>query len=496
MTGSSLATFAITRTRHYPFLPIWFGRYTLFLLCGYALLGRGFAYLGVPPVFVGEIGLVLAVLAILPGVPRGVLRSPVTWLLVMFMLWGAACTFPYLGEYGLDSLRDGVLWGYAIYSLAVAATLLRLDAIEKMIELYARVIPVFLLLIPIVMAIYLFGQSWIPRWPWGPGSGVGIIHVKPGDLAVHYSGLFAFLMLELSGRAFQLIWLLLWLLGVAPVVMLTRAGIMTIACTASLVALLRPSFKYFYIAACVGICVTALYLAGLELSVGYTVRTISVDQLVSNIQSILFSADRPEFGLEATKHWRELWWGKIVDYTVHGDYFWTGKGFGINLADADGFQVDPDHTLRSPHNAHMTILARAGVPGLVLWIAMQGTFAVQLLINFIVDQRMGRRRLATIEIWTFIYWLAFQINGSFDVFLEGPQGGIWFWSLFGFGLALIVARSEITTVQGRSFQPRSSSDHGSSQADRVSASRGPPRFIWRGAPGRPGRDRGRAGRSR
>ena len=27
------------------------------------------------------------------------------------------------------------------------------------------------------------------------------------------------------------------------------------------------------------------------------------------------------------------------DYTVFGDYFWTGKGFGINLADDDGFQT-------------------------------------------------------------------------------------------------------------------------------------------------------------
>ena len=28
----------------------------------------------------------------------------------------------------------------------------------------------------------------------------------------------------------------------------------------------------------------------------------------------------------------------IIDYTVFGDYFWTGKGFGISLADDDGFQ--------------------------------------------------------------------------------------------------------------------------------------------------------------
>jgi hypothetical protein len=35
------------------------------------------------------------------------------------------------------------------------------------------------------------------------------------------------------------------------------------------------------------------------------------------------------------------------------------------------------------------------------------------------------------------YWVAFIVNASFDVFLEGPMGGVWFWVLFGFGLAAV-----------------------------------------------------------
>jgi hypothetical protein len=38
--------------------------------------------------------------------------------------------------------------------------------------------------------------------------------------------------------------------------------------------------------------------------------------------------------------------------------------------------------------------------------------------------------------WVFVYWLAALVNGSFDVYLGGPQGGIWFWSMIGLGLAL------------------------------------------------------------
>jgi hypothetical protein len=35
------------------------------------------------------------------------------------------------------------------------------------------------------------------------------------------------------------------------------------------------------------------------------------------------------------------------------------------------------------------------------------------------------------------YWAAFLINATFDVFLEGPMGGIWFWSVFGTGIACL-----------------------------------------------------------
>jgi len=37
-----------------------------------------------------------------------------------------------------------------------------------------------------------------------------------------------------------------------------------------------------------------------------------------------------------------------------------------------------------------------------------------------------------------------MINGSFDVFFESPQGGIWLWSVFGFGLAAaVIQRAQI-----------------------------------------------------
>jgi O-antigen ligase len=171
----------------------------------------------------------------------------------------------------------------------------------------------------------------------------------------------------------------------------------------------------------------------------YVGRAISPEQLASNFESLFVEKNEGE--LEGTRRWRVEWWKQIVDYTVFGEHFWNGKGYGVNLADEDGFQVAEDHSLRAPHNAHLTILARSGVPGFTLWVALQVAFAGSLVRAHLRARRLGHDRWARLDLWLLAYWLAFLINGSFDVFLEGPQGGIWFWSLYGFGLAALALQS-------------------------------------------------------
>jgi hypothetical protein len=163
-------------------------------------------------------------------------------------------------------------------------------------------------------------------------------------------------------------------------------------------------------------------------------RPPTIQQLVDNVLSLFGSS--PDGGLEGTKQFRLAWWGTIVDYTVFGDYFWTGKGFGVNLADDDGFQSTADGSLRAPHNSHLTVLARMGVPGFVLWLLLQATFAWGLLRAIVMSRRRGDAGLATVGAFALVYWLAMMINTSFDPYLEGPQGGIWFWCVFGLGLVI------------------------------------------------------------
>ena len=106
----------------------------------------------------------------------------------------------------------------------------------------------------------------------------------------------------------------------------------------------------------------------------------------------------------------------------------------------------------------MAILARAGVPGFVLWLVLQTTFGVTLFLKYIKDRRFNRVTLARTEAWILMYWMAFLINATFDVTIEGPQGGIWFWSVFGFGLALILDSGHVSGIDCATVAGRNAAD--------------------------------------
>jgi hypothetical protein len=164
-------------------------------------------------------------------------------------------------------------------------------------------------------------------------------------------------------------------------------------------------------------------------------RPATLDQLIENVLSVFGSSSDP--GLEGTKQFRLAWWGAIVDYTVFGDRFWTGKGFGVNLADDDGFQATVDHSLRAPHNSHVTVLARMGVPGFGIWLVIHVAFGIGLIRAIRSSRRVGDPQLAAIGGWLLAYWIAMIVDTSFDPYLEGPQGGIWYWTVFGLGLVFM-----------------------------------------------------------
>jgi len=408
------------------------------LLLGYALFDKAFAYVGVYPVYVGEVALLIAALHVVAGRPIRLTWlhfSWLHWMLIAFMALGLARTLPYLSRDGIDALRDASLWGYGVFAVALSLAL-RVNHFSRVISLFRIAIPVFLVWTPVAG---LLSRLYGSELPTVFGSTTSLLTLKSGDLGVHLAGIGAFLIVGLSWRRLShwipetLMWVL-WMLGVAIVGAANRAAFLAASAAFAGGLLIPPPARLIWRFA-VALALAGILVAAIPATDVANQRTLSIDQIVRNIASIVTDSGAPE--LESSKAWREQWWNTIVDYTVNGPYFWTGKGFGLNLADDDGFQVDAVGSLRSPHNSHLTVLARMGVPGLLLWVLLQLGFATSLLWSFLRARRNHADFWCRIDAWLFAYWLAMIVNASFDVYFEGPQGGIWFWSVFGLGLAAI-----------------------------------------------------------
>ncbi len=404
------------------------------LLVGYMLFGRSFAHLGVPPAYVGELAVVIALMSL----PFSWRRAPFTrieGLLVAFMLLGLARTLPYLQRDGVDALRDGTLWGYAIFAFAIAHALTA-SHFEKLVSLYRSLLIPFVLFVPFLA---LLGPTLGAQLPDVPGSNIPLLEFKGGDAGAHLAGVLAFVLVGLfssAGMAREAFALMAWFVAVLAAGTSNRGGLL--AATVAWIAALfyRPKMGWMYGVPAIVILVAVLIVVDPTIETGAGHRTQNLAQFQDNITS-LFSNQETGAGLQGTKEFRLRWWGDIVGYTVFGPYFWTGKGFGVNLADDDGFQVEADGSLRAPHNSHMTVLARMGVPGLALWVALIVSLVGALIAAHLRARRHDVVFWARVQLWIVIYAIAILVDTAFDPYLEGPQGGIWFWAVVGAGIAAV-----------------------------------------------------------
>ena len=425
-----------------------FLRILSFTLIGYAYGNKGFAYIGITPFYIDSLTFTTAVVVLILR-PRWFLRikDPAVALLSLFMIWGAVRTIPFIATYGIDALRDSVIWAWGLIALAVAHLVCQSLQLRAIVSWYGITMRWFVAWIPLAFLIYILMGDTLARWPWGPESGVPIIFFKGGDVGVQLAGILAFLLIitpalqNSTPLLFSWITLPCWLASFVVAASINRGGFLALLIASAFVTYCAR----FKRVAALGLVLGLFVMLGVFSSANKILpeyrrgdRAISVEQLSTNIQSIFTDVDN--FGGTGTKHWRLEWWNSIIAYTFDGEYFWTGKGFGINLADDDGFQVTADRSLRSPHNGHLTILARMGVPGFVLWILFLLTLLSRLWTRHKKWKSLGQDFQAGVCIWTLTFLGAALINATFDVYLEGPMGGIWFWSLTGLAIGLINQR--------------------------------------------------------
>ena len=444
MPDTSITMRGISR-RNSPATLSWNDRYLALLgivLLGYAVLGKGFAYLGFPPLYVGEIAFLAGIVVFVRiGAFASVLTTLPSLLLVALIALVLARTLPYFGLYGIDALRDSVIVIYSGFAFVVVGLLLE-DA--RRINSVLRYYRIMLASLPAIFAGLLITKYWGEHIPWlfGP---VPILDTGASMVGTHLAGIMVFALVGF--RKVSVAWVCVWFATLALVCALNRGATLAVVLPVAFAMLVLGRFSLMLTTVAAGLAIIAALLA-FESTLGTyteardsTDRPLSAHQIVENAKSIVGQQSGQQ--TEATKQWRLKWWDIIINDTIRGDNFWTGRGFGINLAFEDGFagtgdRRGPRNPTRSPHSAHMTMLARAGVPGLVLWVLLLVSWFGMLMRATLTARARGHKGWADLFLFIGCYAAAIIINATFDVALEGPVQGIWFWCLFGFGIGSVM----------------------------------------------------------
>jgi O-Antigen ligase len=430
-------------------------RYLAFLaivLLGYALMGKGFAYLGFPPLYVGEIVFLAGILVFVrSGALFASLATLPSVILAVTMVWVLARTLPFFGLYGFDCLRDSAVVIYGGFAFIVIGLLLedarRINMVLRYYSIMLASLPAMLMFVALLLTKY-WGEN-VPRL-YGP---VPIVDMVPTAVGTHLAGTMVFALIGF--RKVSVAWVAVWFATLATVGATNRGATLAVVLPIAFAMLMLGRFRLMLTTMGASLAILAALLTLESIfgeyseATGSMDRPVSAHQIAENVMSIIGQSGHQA---EGTKQWRLDWWDVIINDTFHGPSFWTGRGFGLNLADADGFSEtrdpsNPRPPTRSPHNAHMTLLARAGIPGLVLWALVLVSWFGMLMRAILTARARGHRQWADLFLFIGCYAAAIVINATFDVVLEGPMQGIWFWCLFGFGVgSVMIYRAQPSTA--------------------------------------------------
>jgi len=389
----------------------------LLVMTLYIFLNKGVAY-----TYLVEVLWLFGILLLLMHRKKVELIWNKTTKLILFFI---AISFVYIlrgfSKYDIiDLIRDSFIFQYGWFVFILFLFKEKLEIIwETLFFIYKW--------LPFVALLNFILQYFVPFFETvAPFGGIPILLYKNGDMGVQL--LISTLLLLYSFENKTLKWRVLLSLVIALDFLIlasySRSGI--VAFLASMLCFIyfnkdiqlqsrvRLLIKYLPI---ILLVVTPIYI-NIKVAENFQGRAVGLEQIKNNFSSIV--GGTTDATSENNVVWRLVWWAKIIDYSLSFPNFFIGKGLGMNLATDDDI-ITLDDSLRSPHNFHLNIMSRFGVLIFMIWTY----FLIQLLRPLFKKQLQGKRLLIGCIL------LAFLLNASFDVFLEGPMGAFPFWTWLG-----------------------------------------------------------------
>lgn len=416
--------------------PVWILCAFLFLI---TVFGKGPTYLGIPPLFIGELTLIVSLLWLVDrhGLKRAFLadESLLPCLIAAFMGLGAILTARCVGDYGIEAIRDAAIWYYGVFFFVGHA----LGTDELLGPRVWRALVIawgFALVWGTVDQIMQMTLGWGvatigPVLPWRGEP----LFFNSNYEEVQQIGLAGLLVLHPRlhqghlGR-WQKPLAVVGLIALALVAVAHGRGVKVgLALGAGLLALLHfapgPPLQISRRAVAVFLILVVVSMSGFALFQDDFLKATRLERFL----------DANPSSPSGTAYWRMIWW-KVLWQEVTTESPTFGLGFGQSLSIYNPYLQGDEHTawpVRSPHNFNITVFSRMGFAGVAVWLAV---FMTGIGTLFLRTWRGAGALIDPLRREESAFWIVLLAatwgNGSFGVLMEGPVLGIWFWFALGF----------------------------------------------------------------
>ncbi len=403
-------------------------KWVLFLLLGYAITGRSFSYLGIPPakLFIGDLTLAAFIFlgprklfdrwikALTTGGPLG----PFAWVLLASVGYGIFEVIRGIlaGFSPITAIENLVFNIYPLYLfLGIWVGMRRPELLLKYFQLYAICFCVY------APAYFLFLHNVDIQMPGSDGITVF------GQAAGGGFIILALLCLDPKPSRF---WLPMTMAGIALLAAQVRAEWLGMGFALMIWGVLARKMTRV---AMISAGMLALLAIGFALDVNIPSPAerggaISSREIVARgVSAVSPELARDLTGSENTSFyggtikWRQTWWRAIREHSNENyTMLLIGPGYGYLLRNLVNYLKDLGE-IRTPHNVFFYALGYSGWAGVVLFFSLQAT----------VGGLVWRVYRLTGQPFGLAFWAAALLSAFFGNVMETPSGAIPFYLTLG-----------------------------------------------------------------
>lgn len=404
-----------------------------FLLMGFSVSGRAFAYLGIPPakLFIGDMTLAAFMLfkprAIFDrwheGLTRGGPLGVISWILLISIL------------YGVFELVSGILSGFPplvafenlVFNIYPLYLFLGIWAGQHRPDLLRKWVIWFAWFLTFYGPLYI---AFLDKITWTVPGTDAVIFGQAGGGSVVLLGILCFekkplkYWLPLTMGAFMLL---------ATEVRAEWVGFLLAMMIWGFFGkkMHRVALAFSLIGAFLLVGALAdITLPGMQSRGGNVSTREIVGRAISSFNPELAQEYSSNAGVYAgTVTWRTTWWKAIRESVmVDAPTFLFGHGYGYPLKDLVPYTRDTD--LRTPHSIFYFCLGYGGAVGVAIFFSLQGALAWLLWSTYKL----------TGQVFGLALWASSLLSAFFGNSFETPFGAIPFYIIMGLAVAPVIQK--------------------------------------------------------